>query len=786
MGGYPDGTFKPKNPITRAETVVTLDRALGDAPSEEEPEPAVESAVEGVVTFNDKPVANAVINIFKAGSYEVLEDTKTDSQGLYKIKLEPGEYDITAIGKDAVGYASKVKVTDGKVTKVDFALKDAAEISGVLKDKNGKVVKKATVLFTTNPTFITETDNDGEFSVLVLPDKTYTVRAYKPGEEDKKPEVVEEELKVGKAGEYDIGTLKASFAVSSSGGGGGGGSSDGKTVTEKNVGNLDELQSALDNTNIKTINFTADIDGNITVSRLVNLNFGSYKLTGNVTIDTTDPGSMSISGSAEHSIGGKLTVIAPNATITNKVKVKGEVIIRAIGSETWNEEADGNNLDVQITEGVINIKGNAEKVTITSGGEGLIINVSSSGKVETLKVDDTASIKIEGEITSAEINAPVKVQGADKVQSATIASVGVVLDKEPQEFEAKIPVTIGEDTVKTAEWRDTNLVGTNTIDGKSYVFQGFELLDGDERIELVEGNIEKITVLEPGATDTKDLTVVGDRDPYLWFNVMKATGKYKYIVVKDGITYVAKLEWTAPEEVTATPEGEPKYNKDLGATYQKYNVEGVNLLEFDAMYQIKPVSGSISELKPSGDNCLWFKVDSDDKNWKQEEGDHIFLVKHGTKWSMFKINYKAEDEQYHVYKFEIEDKAAKYIVRKGLTNPSDEDFKDMIPVKLRIVGAEEKGKDYDGKVRVAPVGADGLQLWAKDTKSNWYDINQAGWGPAEGFVIDPELVTPVYVIATKPFNGTVTLKLIDITGDYGAGDGIIISQEVKVEAVENQ
>ncbi|NLO89437.1 MAG: hypothetical protein GX088_03805 [Clostridia bacterium] len=108
----------------------------------------------------------------------------------------------------------------------------------------------------------------------------------------------------------------------------------------------------------------------------------------------------------------------------------------------------------------------------------------------------------------------------------------------------------------------------------------------------------------------------------------------------------------------------------------------------------------------------------------------------------------------------------------------------MIPVKLRIVVAEEKGKAYDGKVRVAPVDADGLQLWAKDTKGNWYDINQAGWGPAEGFVIDPELVTPVYVIATKPFNGTVTLKLIDITGDYGADDGIIISQEVKVEAVE--
>jgi len=79
-------------------------------------------------------------------------------------------------------------------------------------------------------------------------------------------------------------------------------------------------------------------------------------------------------------------------------------------------------------------------------------------------------------------------------------------------------------------------------------------------------------------------------------------------------------------------------------TYQKYNVEGVNLVEFDAMYQIKPVSGNISELKPSGDNCLWFKVDADEESWAQEEGDHIFLVKHGETWSKFVVNYEAPAE----------------------------------------------------------------------------------------------------------------------------------------------
>ncbi len=146
----------------------------------------------------------------------------------------------------------------------------------------------------------------------------------------------------------------------------------------------------------------------------------------------------------------------------------------------------------------------------------------------------------------------------------------------------------------------------------------------------------------------------------------------------------------------------------------------------------------------------------------------------------------AEPEEYHTYKFNIEDLADEYIVSDGLVDPTDADFAGMTPVKLSIVVDENKDKAYEGKVRVAPVGANGLQLWAKDSQGKWYDINVTGWGPPEGFVINPELVTPVYVIATKAFEGNVTLKLIDIDGDYGAEGNIIISQEVAVKAVVDE
>jgi hypothetical protein len=143
-----------------------------------------------------------------------------------------------------------------------------------------------------------------------------------------------------------------------------------------------------------------------------------------------------------------------------------------------------------------------------------------------------------------------------------------------------------------------------------------------------------------------------------------------------------------------------------------------------------------------------------------------------------------EPEEYHTYKFNIEDKADEYIVSAPLVNPTDADFTGMTPVKLSIVVDEQKDKAYEGNVRVLPVGAENIQLWAKDTSGNWYDINQVGWGPQGGFPIDTTLVTDVYVIATAAFDGTVTLELVDVTGDYGAVDNIIISQEVLVKAVD--
>jgi hypothetical protein len=219
--------------------------------------------------------------------------------------------------------------------------------------------------------------------------------------------------------------------------------------------------------------------------------------------------------------------------------------------------------------------------------------------------------------------------------------------KDGRVIEAKINVVSfefkdEEPEVKEAEWKDTGIVGTNTIDGKAYVFQGFELLDAEgKRIDLVANNIESMTVLEPGASEPKTLTVGDDSDPLLWFNVQKDSGEYKYTVVtKAGVTYVATLNWTAPAEVDAVKTGDPAYNEERENWYQLYTVAVDVDPEDSKVYQIKP-DGEISELTvlADADNHLniWFRLYG--KDGEQQEGEHIFLIKKGDTWSKAVINY---------------------------------------------------------------------------------------------------------------------------------------------------
>jgi len=83
--------------------------------------------------------------------------------------------------------------------------------------------------------------------------------------------------------------------------------------------------------------------------------------------------------------------------------------------------------------------------------------------------------------------------------------------------------------------------------------------------------------------------------------------------------------------------------------------------------------------------------------------------------------------------------------------------------KTPIVVSLSKGSEGYSNVRVVVEGLnDGVQLIAKDTDGNWYNIVKTGWGPSEGFAL-ANATTDLYLIANKEGTYNATIKLVDVS-----------------------
>ena len=189
------------------------------------------------------------------------------------------------------------------------------------------------------------------------------------------------------------------------------------------VANTAQLNTALANPSITTVRFSSSITANINTDRLVNLDFDNHILTGNITFNTFDAGGMILDGSAEPSITGDLTVYAPNASVVNNVKVGGTIFIQDVADSTWEENADGNDLVIDLQSGTdtVIINGNVNTLMVNSSGDGL-------------------NLIINGSVERAEFNAPSEVTGAGNIQSALINSEDVNLDEDPAHIEKPVPI----------------------------------------------------------------------------------------------------------------------------------------------------------------------------------------------------------------------------------------------------------------------------------------------------------------------------------------------------------
>jgi hypothetical protein len=234
---------------------------------------------------------------------------------------------------------------------------------------------------------------------------------------------------------------------------------DGKVVGFNNVvatvSDATEFNNAVAINAIELIKLDSSFTGTpANITKLVDIDFGSYTMTGNLTVNTTEKGTMTLSGTATNSIVGNLTVTAANATVNNNINVNGTVQIDAIAVNTWNQ--------------------NGKATTLTWNAPAV------NGKAATLNLGSKA------EVTTANFAAPAAVTGADKIVTANVTADGVKLDKAPAVVTGTKDVEIGG-TTKTAEEiakeaaaaavklnsAKLNFTGgsaVTTIDGKSVTF----------------------------------------------------------------------------------------------------------------------------------------------------------------------------------------------------------------------------------------------------------------------------------------------------------------------------
>ena len=133
VGGYPDGSFRPGNPITRAETVIVLDRGLAmQRPEQEDILPRDEVPEIFTVVLNETQGLEGVqIQIYgdadRQESHLIGSPVSTDASGSASTKLADGMYWFRAVRGEYRDYLGSFFV-DGRGKTVTFTM--AAEVVG--------------------------------------------------------------------------------------------------------------------------------------------------------------------------------------------------------------------------------------------------------------------------------------------------------------------------------------------------------------------------------------------------------------------------------------------------------------------------------------------------------------------------------------------------------------------------------------------------------------------------------------------------------------------------------
>lgn len=157
------------------------------------------------------------------------------------------------------------------------------------------------------------------------------------------------------------------------------------------VKTLAELNAAIASSRFSPIVLGANIDGSAgisTVSRIVDINLNGYTLTGDLSFNTDESGTINLYAGT---ITGDLTVNAPNATFNNYANVTGNVVINDISGSTWNEYANGNKIVWDAENKTLHVFGAVASVTVNNTGS----TITGAGNIGKLIIPEGVSVSVD-------------------------------------------------------------------------------------------------------------------------------------------------------------------------------------------------------------------------------------------------------------------------------------------------------------------------------------------------------------------------------------------------------
>lgn len=180
----------------------------------------------------------------------------------------------------------------------------------------------------------------------------------------------------------------------------------------------------MDDASIEVIQLTDDVTGDAVVNRKVSLDLNGHTLTGNLTMQHEEPGTIQI---GTGTINGEVSINTPNATIVNKADVTGTVLIKDVAESTFDNSGRLSELRLEDANGARIINRQPELIQQ--------FFIDSPAQVELEGVFGTVEVLQSTFLTFTENTKLTELKAEASVALEVIKPESVVIETAPQQMQ---------------------------------------------------------------------------------------------------------------------------------------------------------------------------------------------------------------------------------------------------------------------------------------------------------------------------------------------------------------